>query len=250
MWLKLYKEISIPFFALASLASIVSLILFFFAIPWAVIIALSVFCLTLIVFLICLIRVLNKFIEKENADNYKKKSSFMKFETSDGINSIFETYRHIQAKCTILYELEHSFKWTGSKMPDVTSNIQEVTHVIDNKTNTYDKAILKFKQPLLYNETAIVHFHAKCNDADGTAKPYLETRIDSQIDVIHYRIVLKHKTGKYSSNATLSRKKIASDMSADYETIKSINFDLSTKSYEHHLLSPEVGYYYKISWVK
>src|ERR1700739_4366563 len=166
MWSKIFKVISPQFFAWSSLASILSLILFFFAVPWAVVIALSVFCLTLIAFLICLIRVLNKFIEKENADSYRKQSSFVKYETSDGVNIVFETYRHIQSKCSLLTEFEYNFKWSGKNLPVVTSNLQDVVDIKENMGTNYDKAILKFKSPLLYNETGVVHFHAKLNDVD------------------------------------------------------------------------------------
>ncbi|GHT41276.1 hypothetical protein AGMMS49965_10820 [Bacteroidia bacterium] len=35
-----------------------------------------------------------------------------------------------------------------------------------------------------------------------------------------------------------------------YETIETVTFDNPCKSYEYHLLEPEVGYFYRIEWQK
>lgn len=44
------------------------------------------------------------------------------------------------------------------------------------------------------------------------------------------------------------RKKINPKKPEDYEEIDIVSFDSSTKSYDHTLLDPDVGYYYKLLW--
>ena len=59
------------------------------------------------------------------------------------------------------------------------------------------------------------------------------------------------KPDNYRSPASLKRKKIKTQTgSADYNILKTISFDETCKSYEYHLLEPEVGYFYRIEWEK
>ena len=250
MWKKVFQIIEPSFIVLASLASIIGLVIIFIKTEWAVIVSLVFFCLVLLCFLIALLRVLNKFIERHSGEPYKKKSSFIKYETADGVNIIFETYRLIQSKTLVLTEFPYHFKWTGKHQPIVTSKLQRVEQVISNSNNSYDEAVLKFATPLLYNETGVVHFYTKLNDVEGISQPHVEVKVDAPIDIIHFRIVLKHKPNSYLENAILKRREIASQISSDFENIESLPFDGSTKCYEYHLLNPQIGYFYKIEWVK
>ena len=45
----------------------------------------------------------------------------------------------------------------------------------------------------------------------------------------------------------VERRKINA-INANYEKLKEIAFDSSTKSYEYHLLKPEINYNYRIRW--
>lgn len=160
-------------------------------------------------------------------------------------------FKLIQAKRPLLTEYDWGFKWSGSHLPIITSDYQNVKDVLDEKDpGKYDKAVLKFSKPLYYNQTTVVHFKAIADDSDHKSGTYVESKVKYEVDVIHYRIVLKHKAENFDTNAIIERKKIKSDVGSKYEKIKEIPFDKGTKSYEYHLFSPEIGYYYRISWVR
>ncbi len=235
------------FYFLASLASLIGLFLFFVTTKWAVIVALGFFCIVLLSFTIALIHTLLRLINLGN-NEFESKSTFVKYETLDGKNIVFETYKLIQAKKTMLTEFSFSFKWSGSIMPTVNSDIQNVINIVDDQDpSKYDKALLKFKKPLYFNENEVIHFKAILDDTDKQSGTYVSNRIIQDVDIIHYRIILKYKSADYDLNAILERKKINA-INSNYEKLKEIAFDNITKSYEYHLLKPEINYNYRIRW--
>ncbi len=248
--MRFFKHWAIILSSLGSIASIIGLVIFCFSDQTGLIISLSFFCACLLLILIALIFVLCNFIKNENKAPYKKVSAFTKYETSDGVHITNETYRVIQSKRIILTEVEQNFKWSGSKMPVITSRLQEVVNVISNNKDTYDQAILKLKKPLLFNETGTIHFHAEMDDIDGIASPYLDFKVDMPVSIIHYRVILKHKPTDYCTPAKLLKRKINSVTPAQYTPISSVEFDKGSKSYEYHLIAPEVGYFYRLAWEK
>lgn len=141
------------------------------------------------------------------------------------------------------------FKWSGSRLPKVSSKFQEVKDIIIEKQD-YDRAILKFKRPLLYNETGVVHFRAETDDFDNTAKPHLDYRVEAPINIIHYRVVLKHKPSNFKTPAKILKKPIHSKHPVEYEEVGSVTFDEKAKSYEYYLTDPEIGYFYRLQWEK
>lgn len=236
------------FYFLASLASLVGVLFLIFKERWSIYIALAFFCLMLFMFTACLIYAIFKILEIDNKD-FENRSTFIKYETLDGNQIIYETYKLIQSKKPLLLDMAYNFKWTGTHLPVVTSALQQVENIVDEQDpSKYDRAILKFAKPLYYNKNCVVHFKALLDDADHQSLPHVETRVTSEVDIIHYRIILKHKPDDYSSNAILQRKRISSGVNTNFEKIKEIAFDKVTKSYEYHLLNPEIGYYYQISW--
>lgn len=247
-----YKSIinifSKQFYFWAGLASIIGLIIIFIKKDWAVITALSFFCLMLVIFTSYLIYSLYRILDTNESD-HDDKSTFIKYETSDGKKIMYETYKLIQSKKPVLAEFDYNFHWTGTIMPQITSDLQDVKNVVDEKDpSVYDRAVLKLKKPLYYNKSCVIHFRAHLDDSDEKSGTHVETRVISDVDIIHYRIILKHREEGYSKNANIERKKINSTTSRGFEKIQEIAFDTITKSYEHHLLNPEIGYYYRISW--
>ncbi|GHT35176.1 hypothetical protein FACS189434_12570 [Bacteroidia bacterium] len=113
-----------------------------------------------------------------------------------------------------------------------------------------DKVLLKLKKPIYYNQNCIIHFKTECDDTDKKSMPYVASRVEKETDIIHFRIILKHKPNEFDSNAILERELISSEIRVGYEKIKEIPFDKITKSYEYHLLAPETGYFYRIRWEK
>jgi hypothetical protein len=239
------------FLFLGAVAAFTSLIFIFIESKYAIIISLIAVCLSLFIITFAILRVINKYIITVNPNSFDKKSSFVKYRSDDGVNIIFEVYRHLQCKRLIATEFEYNFKWSGTQKPIIKSNLQDVINIVtNNEKSVYDKAILKFKNPLLFNQTTIVHFLAELNDIDNMAKPHVDMRVDAPVDIVHFRIELRHKKNNFNKPAVLKRKLLNSDVPSNYEDIKSIPFDSLSKSYEHHLLRPEIGYCYKIEWEK
>jgi hypothetical protein len=238
------------FYFLASLASFVGLFIVFIKETWAVYVALSFFCSIIVIFVSYLIYAIFKMLEIRGTD-HENRSTFIKYETADGNIITYETYKLIQVKKPLLTEMDYSFKWTGTHLPIVTSDLQEVVNIVDEQDpNKYDRALLKFKKPVYYNQNCVLHFKATLDDVDKHSQPHVETRVISEVDIIHYRIILKNKSSEYNQNAILQKCRINSNVSTSFEKIREIPFDSLTRSYEYHLLNPEIGYYYRISWEK
>lgn len=237
--------LSKPFYFLASLASLIGFFIVFYNDSTKVIIALSFFCFLLLSLIGTLIYTMLKLLDKSHTD-FESKSTFIKYETLDGNNITYEAYKLMQCKRPILSEYHYNFKWSGTHMPNITSNLQTVINVLDDKNpSNYDKAILKFKKPLTFNESCVIHFKSELDDTDKQSNTYVSNRILRSVDVIHYRIILKYKSE--NSNAVLERKKNDS-VSQDFEKLKEIPYDSTSKSYEYHLLNPDLGYIYRIRW--
>lgn len=235
------------FYFFASLASIIGLIVTFISNKNSVLIALTFFCSMLLIFTISLLYTLFKITGLSRTD-FDSKSTFVKYETIDSKNITFEIFKLIQSKKPILSDYKFNFKWSGTKMPEITSNLQEVINVMDLQDPTkYDKAILKFGKPVYYNQNQVIHFKANLNDVDKQSNTYVSNRITQEVDIIHYRIILKYKPVDYDENAILEKRKINS-IDANYEKVDEIGFDFDTKSYEYHLLSPDLVYNYRITW--
>lgn len=233
-----------------SLASILGLLVLITRDDWSIIVALSFFCLMLLIFTSYLVYNLYKVLNTQQTD-HENRSTFIKYETLDGNIITYETYKLIQVKKPVLTEMEYNFKWTGTHMPTISSDLQEVVNVVDEQNPLkYDRALLKFKKPVYYNQNFVLHFKAILDDVDKISLPHVETRVTSEIDIIHYRIILKNKPSDFSLNAILEKRKMNTDVSASFEKIREIPFDNISKSYEYHLLNAEIGYYYRIRWEK
>jgi hypothetical protein len=154
MWGKFFRIISSPFYIAGGLCSIISVIVLCFRDKNASIIALIALCLTLILILGGLFKVLRRFLEKDPL-NHKLISSFIQYISDDRENIIVETYKLIQVKCGVMEEYNVGFKWSGNKTPQISSDLQDFK-IIKNAQNKleYDFAVLAFKRPVLYNETA------------------------------------------------------------------------------------------------
>lgn len=250
--IKLLKRFIYPRFVdAASLASVAGIIIVFCSQNYAVIIALSTFCLILLLMLVGVIFALNRIIKTGNQKEYNKVSSFYVFKTEDGIKSTFETYRLIQCKRPILTQIEYKYKWSGSRPPIMTSKNQEIEqYPPNNDAHTWDKAIIKFRRPLVYNESTVIHIKTENDDVDKTAKPWVECRLESPIEIMQFRILLGYKNKSYSKKAYFKRKKLDAETGSDFEILHSVDFDSQYKQYYHVEVNPTPGYTYRLEWEK
>ena len=211
----------------------------------AVFIALVFLCLALFSLVILAFTFLRKFMNK-SPNEYEARSTFVKYEFTDENNIIYEVHKSIQSKRPVIYEYKHPFKWTGSQPPKFESDLQKLDTTIYYKDDCrYDDVVLKLKTPLYFEQNALIHIKAIIDDSDHKSETYLSHKIEQPVDIIHHRVILKYKS--HSENAILEYRKINS-IKNEFKKIKEIAFDKETKSYEHHLLNPEVGYIYRIRW--
>lgn len=240
------------FNVVAGISSIIGVILSVFKDEVGAYIALISF----IVFLVAVIVLLSYWIfyvvRQELPEDYIRLSVFSSYETSNGTNGVYERYRMIQVKRLALSSIYFQFKWTGRKTPIIKSDLQIVEgDPINggNDYNQYDKIKFVFKgRPLLFNETAMVHFRAEVDDIDHSAIPMDCYKVETFTPLIHFRATLRHKPNDYYVPAKLQKCRIGDNVLTDFQDIRTIPFDVSTKSYQYDLINPEVGYYYRILW--
>ena len=236
---------------IASLCSIVGLILLFINDKTACIIALIVFCIGLIVILYGILKVINKLLHDNSEKEYRGISSFYVYQSNDGRKSTFEVYRLIQCKRFFLTEIPYNFKWSGTKQPVLTSNAQIIENVQHNENkNKWDGARIKFKQPLRYNECTVVNVKTENDDFDGAAKPWISCNLVVPIEMMLFRIMLSYKPDGYNKSAIFERKKIDTEIDGEYEYLESVEFNEGNKLYSFCKINPEPGYIYRLRWEK
>jgi len=247
---KLWKVVAGPFYVIGSLCSITSIAVLCFNDKNAAIIALGVFCLGLLLFLIGIFKVLNRFLEKEN-NNHKCISSFIQYSTDDNENITVETYKIIQVKCSLIQEYDAGFKWSGKETPDISSELQDFK-IIKRANNSaeYDYAVLVFRKPVLFNETTVVHFKTNSNDVNKISLPYIEIPIRQPIEFVQICISLGYKDQNFNKTAKISKRLLTNEnqILQEHQNFDSIAFDKIHKQYIYRLINPKVGYSYKISW--
>lgn len=236
---------------IASVCSIVSLGLMFIGDKNSVIIALTTLVLGLMVIVVRILVGINRIIHVDSAEDYKRISSLYVYESANGVNSTFEVFRTIQCKRMFLSSIPYNFKWTGSIIPKISSLAQEISPLVQsNSKNEWDTLLIKFSSPLRYNQCAVVNVKTENDDSDGTAKPWISSRLDSPIEMMSYRVLLSYKPDGYNKPAYFERKKIDTQIDGDYEHVDSVPFNSNHKSYIYTVVNPEAGYIYRLRWEK
>lgn len=244
------SKLLVIFNLVSGFASILSVVLYFFNVDWAIHFALFYFICFLLSILLLLWWAIHGMLRKENQYDFKKLSAFSFYDTSDGVKGVYESFRVIQSKRLYLRCVDWNFKWSGSKQPILKSSLQKVEGNVIDGGMEYDKIRLLLKRPLAFNEVETIHFCAEVDDVDGMAGPYFAYKVDAPISLVHFRITLRHKATEYNNPAKIQKKLIESQCSSDYVDVCTVSFDKETKSYQYDLLNPEVGYFYRILWEK
>lgn len=235
----------------AAVASIFGVVLFFMADNVAVITALTFICILLLIITSYIIYTLQIFIKQNHVKDYDTIASFAEYRCDNRTNSTYDTYRLIQCKRPMLAEIKYHFKWSGSVLPKISSNCQDIKRPVHiSSPDEWDYAILELKRPLTYNECTVLHVHTENDDTDGTASPYISLKVEFPISYIQFRVLLSYKPKEYNRVATFERRKITSNVETDWEAIASIPFDTNYKSYTCMQERPTPGFYYRLSWEK
>ena len=236
---------------LVSLCSVVGFILFFVNDKTACIVAVTVFCIGLILIIYKILKAINKLLLDNSDTEYRSISSFYSYQAIDEQASTFEVYRLIQCKRLFLTEIPYQFKWSGTRMPTLSSNAQRIENVHRNiDGNQWDDAVVKFHKPLRYNECTVVHIKTENDDFDGAAKPWLSCKLINPIEIMFFRVMLSYKPEDYHESAVFERKKIGTEIDGDYEYLERVEFNTGNKLYSFCKVNPEPGYIYRLRWEK
>jgi hypothetical protein len=250
MWSKLWKVVSGPLYIVGTLASVASILVLCFNNSSAAILALVFLCLALTLFLWKIFRVLNRFLEKTTED-HRHISSFIQYVCDDGDNITVESYKLIQIKCSMMHEYRAGFKWSGTNIPKISSDLQNFKIIKQSQDeHLHDNAVLEFKKPVLYNETTVVHSKYEINDVDHKSAPYVEIPINYPVEYIQICVALGYKESSFNKTAVLRRRKLtnANEIQQEYKPFDSLPFDAQHKQYTFRLINPKVGYTYRIEW--
>ena len=188
---------------------------------------------------------------EEKETDYNLDSVFITFETIGATKSKYQIFKIIQSKQQVLSNYTQQYNWSGSFMPVLSSNIEEVIggneQFIKDK---YHDVKLRFKRPITYNESTTVHFCAIVDDSDNVASPHVQFKVEKPIRFLRFRIVLRNKQNSYSKTAKLLTKPIDSNFYVKFKEEKSISFDAKSKTYFHQIINPKVGNIYRVEWEK
>lgn len=247
LWGGLKHFFSGYFSLIASIASILGLIIVFIPNKNQDIIALIAFIVFLLIILWRIFYVTKQFLLLKTEKGEHRFATYVNYSTIDGIHVCYELHKFLQCKTFIINEHIHEFSWSGTKMPVVTSMRQDIVRVEKSTSKEdYDKLILKYRKPLIYNDFSVVHIKMDIDDSDRQSRPYCSQRIEEEIQLLSFRVELKNLTA--SHDAKIMRKKFKTNLEQEYQTIGFVPFDTHSRSYYHVEFQPEIGYAYKIDW--
>lgn len=231
---------------IASAASIIGLIITFSSSKNAVIIALITFILFLSIILIRFLLLVSTFLLHKTEDGSHRFATYIRYSTEDGRFISYEVHKYLQCKTMLMDNHIHKYHWTGSSVPNITSDLQEISNTkkIDGD---FDEVTLKFKKPLMYNDFCVVHIKMDIDDSSKKSQPFCETSVKEPVQLISFRIELRHLN--ISHNAKVTYRKTNAKFGEPF-FIKSIPFDKSSHSYEHIIHNPDMGYTYTIDWAE
>lgn len=106
-------------------------------------------------------------------------ATFIRYRTSDRLNYLYETFRHVQIKTAYKNTFDHGFFWTGTRKPIIKSSLQEVGSLTEGDPAEPKTVSLKFKEHRFYNDTEIVHVEMQLDDSDQASKPFLCAKVDT-----------------------------------------------------------------------
>jgi hypothetical protein len=246
---KYFRWVSLT--SLASLASLISLLVIVLTDKGKTLIALCVVIVLLLAFFTKLYLVLDNYVSTKYPDGHIGISNLVYYSTEDGNRYVYEVFKHIQCKKPVLTEYTYGFKWTGTTPPTrVTSQFQLIDAVVPKPAGEFDEIRMRFKKPLLYNEVGLVHVVMDLDDHDRESSPHLVTRVTEPMQLLRWHVQLRHLPATYHKPAEVLRKRIDAQTSQQYEHLTTVQFAAASRSYEHHIPHPDVGYFYRLVWEK
>jgi len=240
-----YSEI---FYISSALASIVGLSFIGINDPYRANIALFLICLMFFVLFLRTWQVVGRVLQGEFPSEYLTDSLFINYSTDDGDCIKYEVYKYIQCKRISLAEYAHGFHWTGSKEPKITSELQELKEIRKSEDGVFDRAMLRLKQPLKYNDCETIHVAMMIDDSDHHSETYLENSINKPLKLLKMQVELHNKPDGYKGVAKCKRKKMSERVNHGYELLEDVKFNPHSKSFKVVIPKPEIGYFYRLEW--
>jgi hypothetical protein len=237
------------FTIISGVASIVGLFIGYFKNEHQALIAISAFCLFLILILYKVFSTINKFVLQKTQDGSHRFASYIRYHTVDGDHIEYETHKYLQCKSLIMHTFTQNFKWTGTSFPkNITSEQQDVINIVraEDKSN-YDSVILKFREPLIYNEFTVIHVKMEMDDSDHVSRRLCSYKIEQPTQLLDFRVELKHLEENKDAEIKIrpfEKNKVA----VDWEVIGWVKFDPKSRSYTKSIFNPKVGYHYVLDW--
>lgn len=225
----------------------------FFADGTKAIIALVVFTISMSIITWCAYRFLKTQLNRRYKEGFLPIASSIRYSTSDGKNYVYDQFRHIQVKRPYMTAFEHKFRWTGSRTPAVSSDLQVVgeTKPYDMDDGSKGNVIaFKFASTRIYNDAEVIHIKMEIDDSDCASQPRISQKVEEPIRLISWRVELINTNKTYFKNkATLTRQNIEKSQQPP-DLLKNVDFDQTTKSYSVNLPNPEPGYIYTLEWIR
>lgn len=194
---------------------------------------------------------IRKWQKRIYSKGFRPIATFVRYSTTDGKVFTHETFRQIQIKLAYLSEIEHKYLWSGSSPPKVTSLMQTIGSPYLDAESGFQVRKVKFAQTRFFNETEVIHLKSSMDDSDGRSQPYVSLVVELPITLVQFRVELLHcmKPAHAGMTAFLERK-LKTLTRSEYELLRDVKFDLTSRAFECVLPNPEPGYEYRLRWDK
>ncbi|QGM80018.1 hypothetical protein [Otariodibacter oris] len=192
-----------------------------------------------------------KFSNKVYPKGFAPVATFARYCTTDGKNIQYELFRNIQVKKSVMSKFEHDFLWTGSKMPEISSDMQKIEKIedVEGEDGSSQKRVhLMLGESLTYNSCEVIHLKMDIDDSDEKSSTFLSQSVHEPIRSIHFRVDLLHAKDDYKTECAILEYIEIKKPKAQRTQIQKIPFDDITKSYSALVVHPKAGYRYILSW--
>lgn len=212
-------------------------------------IALIAFVLTCAIIAAQAVSAIRKWQRTHYPKGYVPVATFLRYSTIDGKQVVHETFRQIQIKHAFLTKIDHRYFWTGSKPPTITSSLQKLGNTTKDPSTEYNVVEVAFPHARYFNDTEIVHLRSKMDDSDERSETFASLLIEYPTKLINFRVELLH-CGKpsHASMVAYIERRLKGAMSAPYEQLATVTFDITSRCFEYLLPNPEPGFNYRIRW--
>lgn len=212
-------------------------------------VALSVFAFTCLVVAGYAIYTMRNWQKTQYPKGYLPVATFVRYTTTDGKQIVHETFRQIQIKHAFLTKIDHRYSWTGSKPVAITSSLQQLGIAKRDPITKNDVVDVHFLHPRYYNDTEIIHLRSTMDDSDERSQTYCSLLLEYPIKIVQFRVELLHcGRPNHAGMTAYIERRLQTAPTSNFEPLDTVQFNLTSRAFEHLLANPEPGYHYRIRW--